>query len=252
MWGQPPPAVHAARVHRAAGFSFAPLGLVPLFHSLPMACAVGCILSLLRSFCFHTCGRLATRGIGLRVNGAAARYFWAAWTAGGGCPYMSRANFRFPHASCFHSGSLQIRGGKMGCLDAGYFGAGGLAFGFGAGGLVDFDGGRGCVGGNLSDHVGVAAKVDAADVADGGVEGAENEFGALDFDGAAEQRVDDFDERGLDGFLVLKEGGMVDARVRGFDGAEHALVEVAELLSAESGAAARDSGDFDVGASFAI
>ena len=132
------------------------------------------------------------------------------------------------------------------------FGAGGLAGGFEAGGLIDFGGGRGGIGGNLPDHVGVAAEPDAADVADGGVEGAEDEFGALDFDGAAEQGVDDLDEGGLDGFLVFEEGGVMDAGVRAFDGAEHALVEVAELLSAESGGAAADSGDFDVGAIFEI
>ena len=118
------------------------------------------------------------------------------------------------------------------------FGAGGLAGGFEAGGLIDFGGGRGGIGGNLPDHVGVAAEPDAADVADGGVEGAEDEFGALDFDGAAEQGVDDLDEGGLDGFLVFEEGGVMDAdsgplTVR----CRTALVEVAELLSAESGLA---------------
>ena len=40
----------------------------------------------------------------------------------------------------------------------------------------------------------------------------------------------------------------MEARGGTVDGAEHALVEVAELLSAESGRAATDSGDFDVGA----
>ncbi|MGC1646558.1 MAG: hypothetical protein WA741_12070 [Candidatus Sulfotelmatobacter sp.] len=34
------------------------------------------------------------------------------------------------------------------------------------------------------------------------------------------------------------------------DGAEHALVEVPELLSAESGGAATDSGDLDMSAGF--
>jgi hypothetical protein len=75
-----------------------------------------------------------------------------------------------------------------------------------------------------------------------------NEFGGLEFDGAAQQGVDDLHEGGLDGFLVLEEGGVMDARLRrALDGAEHALVEVAELLSAESGGAATDSGDLDVG-----
>jgi hypothetical protein len=146
---------------------------------------------------------------------------------------------------------------RMCGAEAGDFGAGGLAGGFDAGGLVDFDlvdfgWGRGGVGGDLPDHVGVLGELDAADVADGGVEGAENEFGALDFDGAAEQGVDDLDEGGLDGLLVLEEGGVMDAGVGAFDGAEHALMEVAELLSAESGGAAGDSGDFDVSAVFDV
>jgi len=81
-------------------------------------------------------------------------------------------------------------------------------------------------------------------------EGAEDEFGALEFDGAAQQGVDDLHEGGLDGFLVLEEGSVVDARGWVFDGAEHALVEVAELFSAESWASATDSGDFDVSAGF--
>jgi len=135
--------------------------------------------------------------------------------------------------------------------DAGDFGAGGLAGGFGAGGLFDFQVGDGGVVGDVCDHVTDAGEVDAADVADGGVEGAEDEFGALDFDAAAEQGVDDFHERGLDGFLVFEEGGVMDARRgRSFDRANHALVEIAELLSAESGGAATDSGDLDVGADF--
>ena len=135
--------------------------------------------------------------------------------------------------------------------DAGDFGARGLAGGFGAGGLLDFEVGDGRVIGDVCDHVTDAGEVDAADVADGGVEGAEDEFGALDFNGATKQGVDNFHERGLDGLLVFEEGGVMDARRRRtFDGAEHALVEVAELLSTESGGAATDSGDFDVSADF--
>ena len=41
-------------------------------------------------------------------------------------------------------------------------------------------------------------------------------------------------------------------RGRPLDGAEHALVEVAELLFAESGGAATDSGDFDMSTAFRI
>jgi hypothetical protein len=133
------------------------------------------------------------------------------------------------------------------------FGAGGLAFGFGGGLLVDLDEGRGRIVGDLSDHVFlVEVEVDAADVADGGVEGAEDEFSALEFEGAAEQSVDDFHEGGLDGFGVLEEGGVVDTGGGDANGAEHALVEVAELLSAESGGAAADAGDFDMSAGFGV
>jgi hypothetical protein len=138
----------------------------------------------------------------------------------------------------------------VGSSDAGDLGAIGLAGGFGAGGLVHCNVRNGGVGGDFFDHVvGVEAEVDAANVADSGVEGAEDEFGALEFDGAAEQGVDDLDEGGLDGFLVFEKGGVMDARGgRAGDGTEHALVEVAELLSAESGGAAADSGDLDVSA----
>ena len=105
------------------------------------------------------------------------------------------------------------------------------------------------VGGDFTDHsVGVDVEFGAADVADGGVEGAEDEFSALHFNGAADQAVDDLHEGDLDGFLVFEQSRMVDARVRSVDGAEHALVEVAEGLSAESGGAAGDSGDLDVSA----
>src|SRR5271169_601077 len=130
----------------------------------------------------------------------------------------------------------QICGCQVGCGYSGDYPAGGLAGGFGAGGIFDFSVGLGGVVGDLGDHSTGVGEVDAADVADGGVEGAEDEFGALEFDGAAQQGVDDFDEGGLDGFLVFEEGGVMNARGgRAFDGAEHALVEVAELLPAESG-----------------
>jgi|SRR5580658_33475 hypothetical protein len=48
-------------------------------------------------------------------------------------------------------------------------------------------------------------------------------------------RAYDFHDGGLDGFLVLKHGDGVEARLGDGDGAKHALVEIAELLSAESG-----------------
>jgi hypothetical protein len=59
----------------------------------------------------------------------------------------------------------------------------------------------------------------------------------------------DFHQGSLDGFLILDEGDGVKASVRrGGDAAHHALVEVAEPLSAQSGEDATDSGDLDVGA----
>jgi hypothetical protein len=141
----------------------------------------------------------------------------------------------------------------MGGADAGYFCVRGLARGFGVGGVVNFGCRRRGVFGDLGDDVVRVAELYAFRVADGGVEGAENKFGAFDFDGAAKQGVDDFHEGGLDGFLVLKEGGVVDAGAgRTFDGTEHALVEIAELLSAEWGRAAADSGDFDMSARLEI
>jgi len=120
------------------------------------------------------------------------------------------------------------------------------------GGFVWFVGvGRGLVGvvGDLADHfVLVEIEADAADVADGGIEGTEDEFSALEFEGAAEQSVDDLHERGLDGLGVLEEGGAEDAGAGEADGTEHALVEVAELLSAKGRRAAADAGDLDMSA----
>jgi len=93
----------------------------------------------------------------------------------------------------------------------------------------------------------VEAEVNAAGVFYGDVKGAEDEFGAFEVDGVAGEGIDDFHERGLDGFLIFDEGDGMDAGVVGdLNAAHHALMEVAELLSAESGRAATDSGDFDV------
>jgi hypothetical protein len=63
----------------------------------------------------------------------------------------------------------------------------------------------------------------------------------------AGEGVDDFHERGPDGLFVFDEGDGMQAGVgRSFNTAQHALVEVAELLSAQGGRAAGDAGDFDV------
>ena len=113
---------------------------------------------------------------------AAARYFRTARTAGGGCPHVSRF-----HLGCFHIGCFRIRRGV---------------------GVV----------GDFFDHVAaVDVEADSANVADGGVECAKDEFGTLEFDGAADQGVDDLHEGGLDGFLVLEEGDVMETRVRAFD-----------------------------------
>lgn len=96
----------------------------------------------------------------------------------------------------------------------------------------------------LADHAEGFFETGAADVAHGGVERAENQLTAFDVDGAAQEAVDDFHERDLDSLLVFEQSDVADARV-----AEHAVVEVAILLSAESRGAATDSGDLDVSAS---
>jgi hypothetical protein len=58
---------------------------------------------------------------------------------------------------------------------------------------------------------------------------------------------------GLYRFMFFFAGFGVERGVGGGgDAAHHALMEVAELLSAESGGATTDSGDFDVGADFDI
>jgi hypothetical protein len=145
--------------------------------------------------------------------------------------------------------------GQVGFSEAGDFCAGGWAA-CGGGGFVWFvDVGRGLVGvvGDLADHfVLVEIEADAADVADGGIEGTEDEFSALEFQGATEQSVDDFHQGGLDGFGVLEQGGAKNAGTGEADGTEHALVEVAELLSAKGRRAAADAGDLDMSAGFGM
>jgi hypothetical protein len=108
--------------------------------------------------------------------------------------------------------------------------------------------GFGVIGGDFADHfVVVDAEADAAGVADSDAEGAQDEFGAAEVDGVASEGVDDFHERSLDGLVVLDERYGVKAGVVGdLNAAHHALMEVAELLSAESRGAAADSSDLDV------
>ena len=66
---------------------------------------------------------------------------------------------------------------------------------------------RGGVGGSVSHHLfRVEVEFDGADVVHGGVKGAQDQFSALQFDGAADQAIDDLHEGDLDGFLVFEQG----------------------------------------------
>ena len=81
------------------------------------------------------------------------------------------------------------------------------------------------------------------------VESADDQLGALGIDGVADERVDDFHQRGLNGLFALElSDGMKTRARRSANAANHALVEVAELLSAESRRVATDSSDFDMSA----
>src|SRR3984885_13405156 len=85
------------------------------------------------------------------------------------------------------------------------------------------------------------------------VEGADDQLGALGVDGVANERVDDFHQRGLNGLFALElSDGMKTRARRSANAANHALVEVAELLSAESRGVAANSGDFDMSAGAGI
>jgi hypothetical protein len=110
--------------------------------------------------------------------------------------------------------------------------------------------GRGGVCGDVFDHlVVVDAELQVADVADGDMQRAEDQRRTLQIDRVAHEGVDDFHQSDLERFLVLDESDGMQAGLRwSADATDHALVEVAELLSAHGGGAATDSGDLDVGA----
>ena len=92
--------------------------------------------------------------------------------------------------------------------------------------------------------------VGAADVFHRDVQGAQDQGRALEVDGVAHERIHDFHERGLNRGFILDHRDGVQACLRWrANSAIHALVEVAELLSAERWGAAPDSGDFDMSAS---
>lgn len=87
----------------------------------------------------------------------------------------------------------------------------------------------------------------ASGISDRDVQRFEDQTGAAQVDVIAGESVDDFHERGLDGLFIFDEGDGVKTGVgRGFHAAQHALMEVAELLPAHGGAATGDAGDFDV------
>jgi len=143
--------------------------------------------------------------------------------------------------------------GRAGLSDADGFGAANAREGAGLleRGIVRL--GRGWCGGilgNFVDHfVAVGAEMDSRGISGGDVKSAQDELGALEVDGVADEGVDDFHEGGLDAFFVLDEGDGVKAGFgRGADTADHALMEVAEDFAAESGGAAGGSVDLDVSA----
>ncbi len=195
-----------ASVVALAGSSFFTLLGASAFRSF-FSCGCGGLGFGAGGSLFHTGGWLACGGLGWRGGlwllwrCTAARYFWAAWTdecvrpymdcAGGGCPYI-HIHRGCIHGSCIHRAYTHTAGlhGGLGArgMDVGHvFGAGALGVGspFGAGFsdsgfLVDLFQGRVGIVGDLADHlVGVESELDAADVADGGVEGAQDQFGAL-------------------------------------------------------------------------
>jgi len=107
--------------------------------------------------------------------------------------------------------------------------------------------GWGGVFGDFANHVAADIEFDAVGIFYGDVESFDDEVGAAQVDVVADQGVDDFHERGLDGFFVFElRDGVKAGAGRSFDAAQHALMEVAELLSAHGGRAALDSGDLDV------
>ena len=152
-------------------------------------------------------------------------------TAGGGCPYMACAGPHVWFGYVCRDRRIRLRG---------------------RGGRFCFRRWVGVVGDFFDHLVFFEGEVDVAGVADGDVEGAEDQFGALELHGAADQGVDDLHDGGLDGFRAFEQGDVVQARVGDGDGADHALMEIAETLSAESGGLAAESVDLDMSAGFGV
>jgi hypothetical protein len=94
---------------------------------------------------------------------------------------------------------------------------------------------RGCgICGNFLDHVALATiETGLGGVAGGYAERAQDEAGAGDIDLIADEGVDDFHERGLDGFLILEHGDGMKARLgRSAHTADHPLMEITEDFTA--------------------
>lgn len=104
--------------------------------------------------------------------------------------------------------------------------------------------------GNFGDDVGsVRLEVNEPAIPRCDVESPEDQAGAIHVDVIADEGVDDFHERRLNGFLIFKHGDGMDARLgRSAHTADHALMEIAKSFFAERGRATADSVDFDVGA----
>lgn len=115
------------------------------------------------------------------------------------------------------------------------------------------DGGGGILG-NFRDHFGGGqAEADLVSIFRGDEESAQDEAGAADIDVVADEGVDDFHERGLDGMRVFEHGDGMETRLgRGADAADEALVKITKNFLAQGGGAATDSVDLDVGAGAGI
>jgi len=114
--------------------------------------------------------------------------------------------------------------------------------------------GGGGVIGDFADHfVLINIEVDAGRIPDSDVQGAEDELGAAEVDGIADEGVDDLHERDLDRLRIFDVGDGMQARLgRRGHAADHALVKLAESFAVESGGAAGDSVDLDVGAATSV
>lgn len=114
---------------------------------------------------------------------------------------------------------------------------------------------RGCgIFGNFLDHFALQTiEVSLARISDRDAERAQDEAGASNVDLVADEGVDDFHQRGLDGLRVLEIGDGMEARFgRSADAADHALMEITKDFAAEGGRAAADSVDLDVSADTSV